>query len=118
MSYRSHNQRDANQAEIVAALRERGAVVVDIERPVDLLVGYNGEWSLVEVKSGPRAKIQPSQKKFLAQCEQNQVPCILMFSPKDVDYWFPRNVGTGGKNCESLTENSSTRAAKQSAAPE
>ena len=121
MSHRSYNQRDANQAEIVAVLRERGAVVVDIERPVDLLVGYNGEWSLVEVKSGPRAKIQPSQKKFLAQCEQNQVPCILMFSPTDVDYWFPvkpQNVGTGGKNCESLPEDSGTSTAEQSATAE
>ncbi len=89
MSYRSHNQRDANQAEIVRELRDRGAIVVEIERPVDLLVGYNGSWCLVEVKDGPKAKIRPSQQAFLDQCKQHQVACILIDHLDDVDYWFP-----------------------------
>ena len=42
---------DANQAEIVAALRDAGASVYLIQLPVDLLVGYGGKTALVEVKN-------------------------------------------------------------------
>lgn len=42
---------DANQAEIVAALKAAGATVEVIGQPVDLLVGYRGEWILMEVKA-------------------------------------------------------------------
>ncbi len=104
MSYRSHNQRDANQPEIVAALRERGALVVEIEHPVDLLVAYKSVWCLVEVKSSHRAKIQPSQKKFLDQCGRARVPCFLICDLDDVEYWFPRTFPVG-KNPVVLTEN-------------
>ena len=90
MSYRSHNQRDANQPEIVAALRERGAVVVEIEHPVDLLVGYNGFWMPVEVKSSRKAKTQKTQKAFQELCERSQLGCVFLYSLYDVDYWFPK----------------------------
>ena len=89
MTYRSHNQRDVNQPEIVAALRERGAVVVEIEHPTDLLVGYNGFWTPVEVKSSPKAKIQPSQKAFAEHCQAHNLGVIFLMSLGDVDYWFP-----------------------------
>ncbi len=97
MSYRSHNQRDANQPEIVAALRERGAVVVEIEHPVDLLVGYNGFWTPVEVKSSRRAKTQKSQKEFQELCARSQRGCIFLIDEHDIDYWFPLN-SPGGAN--------------------
>lgn len=42
---------DANQAEIVDALRKAGASVWIIGLPVDLLVGYAGTTALVECKS-------------------------------------------------------------------
>ena len=42
---------DANQAEIVAALRQAGASVWIIGLPVDLLVGFNSRSVLVEVKT-------------------------------------------------------------------
>jgi hypothetical protein len=41
---------DANQGEIVAALRASGASVFVLKLPVDLLVGYAGKTALVEVK--------------------------------------------------------------------
>ncbi len=90
MSYRSHNQRDANQPEVVAALRERGAYVVEIEHPLDLLVGYDGQWVLVEVKSSPKAKIRPSQKAFVNQVMAQDLPAVFIFSLNDVDVWFPK----------------------------
>ncbi len=89
MSYRSHNQRDANQAEIIAALRERGAYVVEIEHPVDLLVGWRGDWILVEVKSSRKAKVRPSQKAFVAQVIAQSLPAIFIFDMADLDNWFP-----------------------------
>ena len=42
---------DANQAEIVAALRQAGASVWIIGLPVDLVIGYAGKTALVEVKT-------------------------------------------------------------------
>lgn len=42
---------DANQAEIVAALRAAGASVWIIGLPVDLLVGYRGQSLLMECKT-------------------------------------------------------------------
>ena len=90
MSILRRNPRvDSNQSTIVKELRDRGALVVILGQPVDLLVGYRGEWALVEVKAGPRSKIQPSQTKFLDQCRDNQVPCFLLDDLDDVDTFFP-----------------------------
>ena len=41
---------DANQADIVKAMREAGAIVWVIGLPVDLLIGCNGHTVLAEVK--------------------------------------------------------------------
>jgi Holliday junction resolvase len=66
---RRANRIDANQNEIVDALRAAGAVVRIIsqgEGIPDLLVGYNGYTMLMEVKDGNKA---PSQRK-LTEAEQ------------------------------------------------
>ena len=55
---------DANQAQIVSALRAAGAYVWIIGLPVDLLVGYNGHSFLVEVKNGPRKRLTALQQDF------------------------------------------------------
>ena len=89
MKQRHDAKVDANQAVIVRELRDRGALVVILGQPVDLLVGYNGVWCLVEVKASPRSNIRPSQRAFLDQCQKFGVPCILMDDLDDVDYWFP-----------------------------
>jgi len=93
LSYKSHNQRDANQPDVVRALRERGAYVVEIEHPLDLLVGYAGAWCLVEVKSSPKAKIRPSQQAFVDQVQAQNLPAIFIYSPDDVDIFFPCRPG-------------------------
>ncbi len=102
MSYRSHNQRDANQPEIVAALRERGAYVVEIEHPVDLLVGYDNAWWLVEVKAGPKARIRPSQKAFVAQVQAQNLPACIVFSLADLDIFFPKTSELGKNTVSGL----------------
>ena len=42
---------DANQKEIVKALRKTGRQVFEIEEPFDLLIDNMGEWLVMEVKN-------------------------------------------------------------------
>jgi Holliday junction resolvase len=66
---RRANRIDANQNDIVDALREAGAVVRIISQGdgiPDLLVGYNGYTILMEVKDGDKV---PSKRK-LTEAEQ------------------------------------------------
>jgi hypothetical protein len=55
---------DANQEQIVSALRGAGAYVWIISLPVDLLVGYKNHTFLVELKSGPRKRLTKLQADF------------------------------------------------------
>ena len=60
---------DVNQKEIVKALRDCGASVVDLSKVghgvPDLLVGYSGLTVLVEVKSSEKAKFTDDQLEFM-----------------------------------------------------
>jgi hypothetical protein len=55
---------DANQAQVVSALRAAGAYVWIIGLPVDLLVGYNNHTYLVEVKDGSKKRLTKLQEDF------------------------------------------------------
>ena len=55
---------DANQTQIVSALRAAGAYVWIIGLPVDLLVGYKGHTFLVEVKDGSKKRLTALQDDF------------------------------------------------------
>lgn len=55
---------DANQEQIVSALRAAGAYVWIIGLPVDLLVGYHGHTFLVEVKSTAKKRLTGLQADF------------------------------------------------------
>ena len=55
---------DANQEQIVSALRGAGAFVWIIGLPVDLLVGYKGHTFLVEVKDGSKKRLTKLQADF------------------------------------------------------
>jgi hypothetical protein len=57
---------DANQAQIVSALRAAGAYVWILGLPVDLLVGYNNHTYLVEIKDGPGKRLTKLQQDFFA----------------------------------------------------
>ena len=73
---------DANQAEIVAAMRSAGASVWIIGMPVDLLVGAHGKTMPVEVKTmqgkkAPRANGHtPLQVEFLASWRGGPVATV------------------------------------------
>ena len=64
---------DANQEQVVSALRAAGAYVWIIGLPVDLLVGYKGCTVLMEVKDGPRKRLTPLQEAFFAKWEGGTV---------------------------------------------
>jgi hypothetical protein len=55
---------DANQAQIVSALRAAGAYVWIIGLPVDLLVGYEGHTFLVEIKTDAKKPLTALQADF------------------------------------------------------
>jgi len=55
---------DANQIQIVSALRAAGAYVWIIGLPVDLLVGYKGHTFLVEIKTDNKKKFTKLQTHF------------------------------------------------------
>ena len=55
---------DANQAQVISALRAAGAYVWIIKLPVDLLVGYKGHTFLVEIKDGPKKRLTALQEDF------------------------------------------------------
>jgi len=55
---------DANQTQIVSALRAAGAYVWIIGLPVDLLVGYNTHTFLVEIKTDSKKRLTALQADF------------------------------------------------------
>ena len=64
MSLKRHKvSRDANEPEIVAALKAIGASVERIDKPVDLIVGYRRRTLLMEVKV-PNGKLTSDQETF------------------------------------------------------
>ena len=78
-------QVDANQREIVDALRKVGARVYVTGHPYDLLVRYSKQWWIIEVKYG-NAGFTPSQTKDmqeLADCEHGECPVIVVRNVQD-----------------------------------
>ena len=55
---------DANQTQIVSALRAAGAYVWIIGLPVDLLVGYKNHTFLVEIKTDSKKRLTKLQADF------------------------------------------------------
>jgi hypothetical protein len=70
------HRKDANQDEIVLALRAAHRSVDIIGEPLDLLVGWPGHNLLMEVKM-PGEKLRPSQVEFF---ERWKGPKCVVFS--------------------------------------
>lgn len=58
---------DANQEQVISALRAAGAYVWIIGLPVDLLVGYKNHTFLMEIKDNPKKKLTKLQEAFFAK---------------------------------------------------
>ena len=82
-------QRDGNEPAIMRELLDRGALVIQLDHPVDLLIGYLGEWTLAEIKASPKAPFRLSQIRFLDQCEIRGLRAVAMDHIDDVDTYFP-----------------------------
>ena len=67
--HRYATRQDGNHRAIVNALRAGGAVVYEIRRPADLLVGYAGKTAIVELKDlrtgYGRKGLNDNQRTFL-----------------------------------------------------
>jgi hypothetical protein len=83
------SHRDANEADIINELQDRGAIVVVIDAPCDIVVGYRGTWTFVEIKSHAKARVRPGQKSFIQRCAIARLPCVLIDDLDDVDTWWP-----------------------------
>lgn len=64
--YRRAAKVDANQSEIVEALRSIPGVTVQTGMD-DIIVGFRGKTYWYEIKTGPKAEIKPGQKKLTAE---------------------------------------------------
>ena len=68
---------DLNHQEVVKTLRLLGATVFDASRMgqgfPDLVVGYNHQTVLVEIKSGEQKKFTQAQLKFMADWKGSAV---------------------------------------------
>lgn len=68
-------RRDANEPEIIQALEAIGATVEQLNRPVDLLVGFRGRNYLLEVKA-PRGTLTGDQIDFIADWRGDEVVTV------------------------------------------
>ena len=89
---RPQNNRDRNEAPIVAALHAAGVFVRQLNGPdlPDLLVGLRGRWHLLEVKGelGPRGgssgrRLRKGQQEFHLIAQQFNLPCAVVRTPED-----------------------------------
>lgn len=73
---------DANQAEIVKALRKLGAIVTPLHRVghgvSDLLVSFRQHWLVIECKAKSKDDLTPDQRKWISQ---QRAPVFLATSP-------------------------------------
>ena len=83
------SQRDKIEAVIITELESRGALVIQLDFPLDLLVGYLGQWVLAEVKSGEKAPVRLSQLRFLDQGKLRGLTAVVLDDLDDVDTYFP-----------------------------
>ena len=83
------SQRDTLEPVIIRELQDRGALVIELDFPLDLLVGYLGHWFLAEVKSSEKAPFRLTQIKFLDQCKLRGLKAVVLDDLDCVDEFFP-----------------------------
>ena len=84
-----NGKRDTLEPIIIEELKDRGALVIQLDRPCDLLVGYLGVWSLCEIKSGPHKPLQPMQAVMFAKAQAAGCPIYLIDDLDDCDTYYP-----------------------------
>ena len=76
---RTNPRRDQNERAIVSALNQAGAITWRLSAPgvPDLLVGWQGRWLLLEVKT-ERGRLKPAQQVFHATATALKLPCWVV----------------------------------------
>lgn len=81
---RYDKKRDANEPEIVEALRKAGAAVWRLDKPADLLVGAQGRFLTLEVKDGAKPpsarKLTPDEQAYFGTCAARMLPHHIVTS--------------------------------------
>ena len=84
--WRKAAKRDANEALIVTALEAAGAKVWRLNQPLDLLVGANRRFYVLEVKregeKKPR-KDRATQTETIADCQRKGLPVYVVRTPEE-----------------------------------
>jgi len=75
-------KRDTSEPQIVQALRTAGCRVWQLDRPFDLLVGFSGRFTVLEVKTGKR-KATSGQDDELRACRAGGLPVYLVRTVDD-----------------------------------
>lgn len=78
-------RRDSNESMIIDTLRGFGLYVYPIDTPCDLLVGFKGTTHLIEIKSGPKAKLTPAQRTFQAMWRGS--PVVVLSTVEEAEEW-------------------------------
>jgi hypothetical protein len=76
-------KRDTSERPIIEALKQFGMDVIQIDTPVDLVIGWRGVNYLAEVKTG-KAKLRDGQAKFVDEW-RGQV--VVLRNPADAVNW-------------------------------
>jgi hypothetical protein len=75
--HRYDAKRDANEPEIVKAFQSKGISVYRLDRPLDLLLGYNKKNYLVEVKM-PKKGLNKKQVEFVQKWKGQHFVCYTV----------------------------------------
>jgi len=88
MKLRRAAKTDANQSVIVQALEKAGGLWLPLGHPVDGLVGWRGQWFLVEIKDGrkspSRRRLTDDQVGFANVCLIANLPLLVVESPEEL----------------------------------
>ena len=75
-------------------LKKAGCLVLRLNEPVDLLVGFRTSWYLIEIKSHPahtkKGKLRPSQEDFRDACANKALPMYVFHSLDDAQAFLGR----------------------------
>lgn len=79
---------DSNGPELVEFARLKGAIVVYIREPVDILVGFAGVWTPAEIKTeearGKKNEFKKQQLDFFAEIAPHGLPHWVWYTREDV----------------------------------
>lgn len=80
-------RRDANEPEVVAALKAAGALVWRIEQRgvFDLLVGFRERWYMIEVKT-EHGELEDGQAVFALLADAARLPAWVVRTPQEALY--------------------------------